>query len=192
MNEPPFIIGGGFLRCQASGSLPAHGERSFHGLRGSRQQPGRARAEPGGGLWPSRPAGSCPGGGVLSTSPSPWAAPPGVVPERGGGGGDKALARGRARSLPGRGGRARPGAHGEGRAPHPRPRPPALRRSGAEGRSAGAAPPPDARSGRFVLVPLHEIAPEVRHPVLGLAVRYPPARCPDHSEVRLFVPEPAA
>ena len=40
--------------------------------------------------------------------------------------------------------------------------------------------------------PSREIAPEVRHPVLGLSVRELLARCPDTSEVRLFVPEPAA
>lgn len=53
-------------------------------------------------------------------------------------------------------------------------------------------PHPRMHLRRFVLVPLHEIAPEVRHPVRGLSVRELLARCPDRSEVRLFLPEPAA
>jgi 2-amino-4-hydroxy-6-hydroxymethyldihydropteridine diphosphokinase len=53
-------------------------------------------------------------------------------------------------------------------------------------------PHPRLHLRRFVLVPLAQIAPEVRHPVLGLSVRELLARCPDHSEVRLFAPEPAA
>lgn len=53
-------------------------------------------------------------------------------------------------------------------------------------------PHPRMHLRRFVLVPLAEIAPDVRHPVLGLSVRELLARCPDTSQVRLFVPEPAA
>lgn len=45
-------------------------------------------------------------------------------------------------------------------------------------------PHPRMHLRRFVLVPLAEIAPEVRHPGLGLSVRELLARCPDTSEVR--------
>jgi 2-amino-4-hydroxy-6-hydroxymethyldihydropteridine diphosphokinase len=50
-------------------------------------------------------------------------------------------------------------------------------------------PHPRMHLRRFVLVPLCEIAPGVVHPTLGLSVRELLARCPDTSEVQLFVPE---
>ncbi|MGE0452995.1 MAG: 2-amino-4-hydroxy-6-hydroxymethyldihydropteridine diphosphokinase [Vicinamibacteria bacterium] len=46
-------------------------------------------------------------------------------------------------------------------------------------------PHPRLHERRFVLVPLAEIAPELRHPRLGLSVAELLARCPDTSEVRL-------
>ena len=49
-----------------------------------------------------------------------------------------------------------------------------------------ALPHPRLHERRFVLEPLHEIAPELRHPVLGLTVAELLARCPDTSEVRIF------
>ena len=49
-------------------------------------------------------------------------------------------------------------------------------------------PHPRMHLRRFVLAPLCEIAPEVRHPVLGTTVSELLARCPDRSEVRLFAP----
>jgi 2-amino-4-hydroxy-6-hydroxymethyldihydropteridine diphosphokinase len=51
-------------------------------------------------------------------------------------------------------------------------------------------PHPRLHLRRFVLVPLAEIAGEVRHPELGLSVRELLARCPDTSEVRLQAPLP--
>jgi 2-amino-4-hydroxy-6-hydroxymethyldihydropteridine diphosphokinase len=45
-------------------------------------------------------------------------------------------------------------------------------------------PHPRLVERRFVLEPLAEIAPDVVHPVLGLAVRELLARCPDASAVR--------
>jgi 2-amino-4-hydroxy-6-hydroxymethyldihydropteridine diphosphokinase len=44
-------------------------------------------------------------------------------------------------------------------------------------------PHPRMHLRAFVLVPLVEIAPEVRHPVLGLTARELLARCPDRSRV---------
>jgi len=44
-------------------------------------------------------------------------------------------------------------------------------------------PHPRLHLRRFVLVPLVEIAPEVRHPVLGLTAREMLQRCPDRSRV---------
>jgi len=44
-------------------------------------------------------------------------------------------------------------------------------------------PHPRLHERRFVLVPLAEIAPELRHPVLGLTIRELLARCPDTSRV---------
>lgn len=44
-------------------------------------------------------------------------------------------------------------------------------------------PHPRLHLRRFVLVPMVEIAPEVRHPVLGLTMKQLLARCPDGSVV---------
>jgi 2-amino-4-hydroxy-6-hydroxymethyldihydropteridine diphosphokinase len=52
-----------------------------------------------------------------------------------------------------------------------------LRKEGLE------VPHPRLHLRRFVLVPLVEIAPEVRHPVLGLTAREMLQRCPDRSRV---------
>ncbi len=49
-------------------------------------------------------------------------------------------------------------------------------------------PHPRMHLRRFVLVPLCEIAPQAVHPVLGTTASELLARCPDHSEVRLFAP----
>ena len=49
-------------------------------------------------------------------------------------------------------------------------------------------PHPRLAERRFVLAPLAEIAPDVRHPVLGLTVAELLARCPDRSAVRRFAP----
>ena len=53
-------------------------------------------------------------------------------------------------------------------------------------------PHPRLHERRFVLVPLVEIAPEARHPVLGATARELLRRCPDRAEVQLFQPAPAA
>jgi 2-amino-4-hydroxy-6-hydroxymethyldihydropteridine diphosphokinase len=47
-------------------------------------------------------------------------------------------------------------------------------------------PHPRLHERLFVLVPLAEIAPALRHPVLGLTVAEMRARCPDASEVHLY------
>lgn len=44
-------------------------------------------------------------------------------------------------------------------------------------------PHPRLHERRFVLVPLAEIAPDLRHPLLGLRIRELLARCPDTSQV---------
>jgi 2-amino-4-hydroxy-6-hydroxymethyldihydropteridine diphosphokinase len=51
--------------------------------------------------------------------------------------------------------------------------------------NAGAfqVPHPRMHERRFVLVPLVEIAPDVRHPLLGLTAREMLQRCPDTSQV---------
>jgi 2-amino-4-hydroxy-6-hydroxymethyldihydropteridine diphosphokinase len=49
-------------------------------------------------------------------------------------------------------------------------------------------PHPRLHERRFVLAPLAEIAPDLVHPVLGLAVREILARCPDASAVRRHAP----
>lgn len=46
-------------------------------------------------------------------------------------------------------------------------------------------PHPRLHERRFVLVPLSEIAPELRHPLLGVTIRELLARCPDPSRVVL-------
>jgi len=49
-----------------------------------------------------------------------------------------------------------------------------------------AVPHPRLACRNFVLVPLAEIAPEARHPVLGRTVRELAAACPDRSRVAVF------
>ena len=57
--------------------------------------------------------------------------------------------------------------------------------AGEEVRKGGPVevPHPRMHLRRFVLVPLVEIAPEVRHPVLGLTAAEMLRRCPDRSRV---------
>ena len=49
-------------------------------------------------------------------------------------------------------------------------------------------PHPRMQERRFVLVPLAEIAPGVRHPVLGLTAAEMAAACPDTSAVEIYGP----
>ena len=51
-----------------------------------------------------------------------------------------------------------------------------------------AVPHPRMHERRFVLVPLREIAPDVRHPVLGLTAEEMAAACPDRSAVAVYGP----
>ncbi|MCQ7926269.1 2-amino-4-hydroxy-6-hydroxymethyldihydropteridine diphosphokinase [Salmonella enterica] len=52
-------------------------------------------------------------------------------------------------------------------------------------------PHPRLHLRRFTLVPLAEIAPSLRHPVLGKPVRELLAECPDDAEVKVTGPFPA-
>ena len=47
-------------------------------------------------------------------------------------------------------------------------------------------PHPRLHERRFVLVPLAELAPDLRHPALGQTVAELLAACPDHSHVAVF------
>ena len=51
-----------------------------------------------------------------------------------------------------------------------------------------AVPHPRMHERRFVLAPLLELAPGVRHPVLGLTVAEMAAACPDQSAVDIYGP----
>jgi len=51
-------------------------------------------------------------------------------------------------------------------------------------------PHPELARRRFVLLPLAEIAPDRRHPRLGLTVRELLERCPDRSVVERILPPP--
>ena len=56
-------------------------------------------------------------------------------------------------------------------------------------RSEGmTVPHPRLHERRFVLAPLLEIAPDTRHPVLGLTVAEMAAACPDSSAVAVYGP----
>ena len=49
-------------------------------------------------------------------------------------------------------------------------------------------PHPRMHQRRFVLAPLLEIAPDARHPILGLTVAEMSSRCPDRSTVEIYGP----
>ena len=49
-----------------------------------------------------------------------------------------------------------------------------------------AVPHPEIQNRRFVLVPLNEIAPNLKHPLLSKSIHQLLINCPDHLEVKKF------